>query len=256
MYIRTATVAILSLITVCLTGCFSSNPKDIEAFTKPQNANVSSDEYILHPPDTIEIHCSKVPEVDLQVQQIRPDGKVSFESLGEIDAAGKTPKQLANALRAKILELYKLSGDNPIDVRIVAFRSKRYYVFGQVAAPGAQVYTGRDTVVGAIALAGSPTVLAWVQRIQITRPSSDKSVKPKIFEFNYDRAVAHGDATKDILLEPGDIIYVPPTILAAAAMKIEEFIRPVARAFSGYYIMTSPAPTSYGSPSGGGSSSF
>ena len=99
MHIRTETVAILSLISFILTGCYSSNPKDIEAFTKPQNVNVSTDEYILQPPDEIEIHCSKVPEVDLQVQQIRPDGKVSFESLGEIDAAGKTPKQLANTMR-------------------------------------------------------------------------------------------------------------------------------------------------------------
>ncbi len=79
--------------------------------------------------------------------------------------------------------------------------------------------------------------MAWEQRIQIIRPSSNKNIKPKIFEFNFDRAAAHGDATKDVLLQEGDIIFVPPTILAAAAMKIEEFIRPIARAFSGYYLM-------------------
>jgi hypothetical protein len=49
--------------------------------------------------------------------------------------------------------------------------------------------------------------------------------------------IAHGDTTKDVLLQDGDIIYVPPTVLAAVAMKIEEVIRPIARAFSGYYIM-------------------
>jgi len=80
-------------------------------------------------------------------------------------------------------------------------------------------------------------VLAWVDRIQVIRPSGNKDVKPKIFEFNFDRAAAHGDASKNVLLQEGDIIYVPPTVLAAAAMKIEEFIRPTARAFSGYYIM-------------------
>jgi hypothetical protein len=79
--------------------------------------------------------------------------------------------------------------------------------------------------------------MAWVDRIQVVRPSPVKNIKPKIFEFNYDKAAAHGDASKDVLLQPGDIIYVPPTILAAAAMKIEEFISPIARAFSGYYIM-------------------
>jgi polysaccharide export outer membrane protein len=234
---RSVIWTILSLFTISLTGCFSSNPKDVKAFLMPDKVDVSARNYILHPPDDIEIHCAAVPEIDMQSQQIRPDGRVSFEAVGEIYAAGKTPAQVANELREKILELYQIEGDHPIDVRVVAFRSKRYYVLGQVGRPGAQAYSGRDTVLGAIALAGSPTVLAWVERIQVIRPSSNKNVKPKIFEFNFDRAAAHGDATKDVLLQEGDIIYVPPTVLAAAAMKIEEFIRPVARAFSGYYIM-------------------
>jgi polysaccharide export outer membrane protein len=203
----------------------------------PDNVIVSSRNYILSPPDEIEIHCTEVPEIHTQSQQIRPDGKVSFEKIGEIEAAGKTPAQVANILRGKILELYQIEGEHPVDVRVVAFRSKRYYVLGQVATPGAQTYSGRDTVLGAIALAGSPTVMAWVDRIQVIRPSAKKNIKPKIFEFNYDKAAAHGDASKDVLLQPGDIIYVPPTVLAAIAMKLEEFISPIARAFSGYYIM-------------------
>ena len=227
---------ILSLFTVNLTGCFSSNPKDLKAFLMPDKVDVSTRNYILHPPDEIEIHCSSVPEIDMQSQQIRPDGRIGFEAVGEIYAAGKTPAQVANELRTKILELYQVEGDNPIDVRVVAFRSKRIYVFGQVGSPGAQVYSGRDTVLGAIALAGSPTILAWKERIQVIRPSANKNVKAKIYEFNFDRAAAHGDATKDVLLQEGDIIYVPPTILAAAAMLIEEFMRPIARSFSGYYM--------------------
>ena len=209
---RIVILTILSLLTISLTGCFSSNPKDIDAFLMPDNVDVTAKNYTLHPPDEIEIHCSSVPEIDLQRQQIRPDGRIGFEAVGEIYVAGKTPAQVANELRGKILELYQIEGDNPIDVRVVAFRSKRYYVFGQVASPGAQIYSGRDTVLGALALAGSPTTLAWVERIQVVRPSGNKNVKPKIFEFNFDRASAHGDATKDVLLQPGDIIYVDHTL--------------------------------------------
>jgi polysaccharide biosynthesis/export protein len=234
---RPITTAILLLLAISGAGCFSSNPRDIKAFLMPNQVDVSSNRYILEPPDEIEVHCAKAPEINMQRQQIRPDGKVSFEAIGEIQAAGKTPDQVASVLRDKILELYKLPGDHSVDVRVVAFRSKRYYVLGQVATPGAQVYSGRDTVLGALALAGGPTVLAWKQRVQVIRPSHDKNVRPKIFEVNYDRLSAHGDATKDVLLQEGDVIYVPPTVLAWAAMKIEEFIRPIARAFSGYYLM-------------------
>ena len=190
VYKREVLRVMLLLITIGLTGCFSSNPKDIEAFLKPHETNVTAESYVLQPPDVIEIHCSKVPEVHQQHQQIRPDGKISFEGLGEIEAAGKTPAQVANDLRTKILELYNLTGNYPIDVRVVAFRSKRIYVLGQVGTPGPQVYTGRDTVLGALALAGSPTVLAWVDRIQIIRPSSNPNVKAKIFEFDFDPGVS------------------------------------------------------------------
>ena len=234
---RAIILVILSLFTISLSGCFSSNPKDIRAFLMPKDVDVSSRDYILHPPDEIEIHCSEAADIDGQSQQIRPDGRISLEGVGELYAAGKTPAQIANEIREKVLDLYQLEGNQPVDVRVVAFRSKRYYVLGQVATPGAQVYTGRDTVLGALALAGSPLVTAWADRIQVVRPSPVKNIKPKIFEFNYDKAAAHGDASKDVLLQPGDVIYVPPTILAAAAMKLEEFIAPIARAASGYYMM-------------------
>ena len=247
-FARSITLTILCLSATALTGCFSSNPRDIEAFTFPEMVEVSSKSYILHPPDDITIHCSKVPEIDLQMQQIRPDGKISFEGIGEMDAAGKTPAQVAAELRTRVLELYQadLVGEKQVDVRVTGFRSKRYYVLGQVGAPGAQVYTGRDTVLGAIALAGSPTVLAWIERIQVIRPAKTRNGKPKIFEVNWDRMAVHGDMSGNVLLEEEDIIYIPPTILAAIAMKIEEFIRPVARAFSGYYLISTPDATPAG----------
>jgi polysaccharide export outer membrane protein len=232
-------MAILLLITVNLTGCFSSHPADIEAFLKPHQVDVTVESYVLQPPDEIEIHCLKVPEIHLQQQQIRPDGKVSFEGLGEIEAAGKTPKELTELLREKALRLYALTGENPIDVRIVVYKSKMYYVLGQVYFRGSQESTGRDTVLTALAKA-RPTSLAWIERVQVIRPSADKGVKPKIFELNYDKMIAHGDTSKNVLLQDGDIIYVPPTVLAAIGMKVEELISPIGRAFSTVNIIQGP----------------
>ena len=233
---RTLVMAILLLITISVMGCFSSNSKDIEAFLKPYEVDVTAESYALQPPDEIEIHCSKVPEIDLQRQQIRPDGKVSFEALGEIEAAGKTPEQVANLLQQKASQLYALAGDSPIDVRVAAYRSQMYYVLGEVSDPGPKLYTGRDTVLSALA-AAMPTVLAWKDRIRVIRPSKEENTKPKIFKVNYKRMIARGDMSKNVLLQEGDIIYVPPTVLAAIAQTIEEFVRPIGSAFSTVYVV-------------------
>jgi polysaccharide export outer membrane protein len=228
--------AVLLTFLVSLAGCFSSHPRDIEAFIKPYEVEVTAERYTLQPPDEIEVHCSKVPEIHLQRQRIRPDGKVGFETLGEFEAAGKTPEELASEVQQKVIELYTLVSDKPIEVRLIAYQSKFYYVLGQVYSPGPKVYTGRDSVLYAIA-AARPNPMAWLDRVQVIRPSRDKGVRPKIFEVNFDRMAAHGDASKDVLLQEGDIIYVPPTVLSAMAMKIEEVIRPIARAFAGVYIV-------------------
>jgi polysaccharide export outer membrane protein len=237
-----AVVMIMMVSAVVLTGCFSSHPKDIEAFLKPQQANVTADKYVLQPPDEIEVHCVRIPEIDGQRQRIRPDGKVSFENVGEFVAAGKSPLELAHDMRQKVSSLYMLVGEEPIEVRIMTYRSKVFYVLGQVELPGTKVFSGRDTVLTAIAEA-QPNPLAWLERIQIIRPSADASVRPKIFEVDFNRMSAHGDATKNVLLQEGDVIYVPPTVLAWIGLRVEEIIRPIARAFSGIYTVQSATGT-------------
>jgi hypothetical protein len=77
--------------------------------------------------------------------------------------------------------------------------------------------------------------MAWTERIQVIRPSEDENKRPETFEVDFERMKVHGDISKNVLLQEGDIIYVPPTILANVALMIEEVIRPVARAFQGAY---------------------
>lgn len=236
MYRRAVLRVALLSVAISLTGCFSSNPRNIEAFLSPQEVDVTARSYALLPPDEIEIHCSQVPEIHLQKQRIRPDGRISFEGLGEIEVAGKTPEEVSKIVEQKASELYALPADHSVDVRIVEYRSKMYYVLGEVRYPGAKMYTGRDTVLSALAMAG-PTVLAWKDRIQVIRPSGNKDEKPKVFEVNFNRMFVHGDASKNVLLQEGDIIYAPPTVLAAIGQVIEEFVRPIGSAFSTVYVV-------------------
>ena len=238
--VRTITVVALLLITVFGAGCGSvGNRQDIEAFVKPQEVDVTAKNYILQPPDVVAVHCSKVPEIHLQEQIIRPDGKISFEALGEIQVAGKTIGQLSEELEKKVKVLYNLVDDNPIDVRVVVSRSKLFYVEGQVYVPGPKIFTGRDTVYTAISEARI-NPMAWEQTTRVIRPSRDPNVKPKIFKVNYRKMMSRGDLSKDVLLQEGDIIYIPATFLARIGMVIEEFARPLGRAFSTVNIVTGP----------------
>ena len=230
-HVKVMAVVLVFVICAGITGCFSAKRKAIEAFVKPFQRDVTCANYILYPPDEVEIHCARVPEIDLQRQQIRPDGRISFEALGEIEVAGKTTAQVADILREKATKLYKPTGDNPIDVRVVAYESKVYYVVGEVSFPGIKPYTGRDTLLTAVA-AANVEITGWEEHIQVIRPSADKEVKPQVFEINLQRMIVHGDTSKNVLLQEGDIVYIPPTPLAAVGNVIAEFVRPIGLALS------------------------
>lgn len=242
---RELCMAMLLAFVSFIAGCFASNPEDIQAWVRPYEVNVTAENYMVQPPDEIEIRCTQVAEVHMQRQRIRPDGKISFEVLGEIDAAGKTPTEIAAAVSNRIKELYTLPGDHPVDVRISAYASKVYYVVGQVARPGPRNYTGRDSAIMALASA-QPNHMAWEQRVQVIRPATREDEDARIFEINYEKVISRGLAANDVLLEEGDIVYVPPTILASIGMLLEEFISPVARAFYGAYLVQNPPSTAEG----------
>lgn len=229
---------------ILLTGCFSSNPEDLNAFLKPTQADVTMDDYILQPPDSVTVIASSIPELQGagsqvgQSQVIRPDGKISFENIGEIQVAGKTPKQVASIISQKLVELYKLTGDHPVDVRVTN-QSKLYYVIGMVNRPGAQIFTGRETTLSAISRA-IPNYLAWEEEIQVIRPSLVPGERSKIISLNFKKMVEHGQMEKNVLLQEGDVIYVPPTILASIGLTIGEIARPILSGASAAQVVTGP----------------
>src|SRR5690606_24323074 len=127
---------------------------------------VSAAEYRVAPPDTIMISCAQAPEIDGEVQRIRTDGKIGLRLLGEVKMAGLTTAEAADKLERMLSRYYT----NPsVNVRVTDQRSKFFYVFGQVQAAGPQYYTGRDTLLHALAMA-QPTFLGWMSQVKVVRP--------------------------------------------------------------------------------------
>jgi polysaccharide export outer membrane protein len=204
----------------------------MEAFLRPDEAQVTSDDYLLQPPDQVTVISSKVPELQGttrmvgHTQTIRPDGYISFETVGEIHVAGKTPHQVAEIISERLSKLYTFASDYTVDVRVTRKLSKYYYIIGMVANPGAQIYTGRETTLSAISKA-VPNVQAWEEETQIIRPSLALNGKPRIFKLDFKRMIEHGDMSGNVLLQEGDVIYVPPTILASIGLTLQEIVGPL-----------------------------
>jgi len=216
------------------TGCASTHGQRSN-FLRSHEVEVSSGSYVVRPPDTVAIHSADVPELDGASQTLRPDGKIVLRLLGEVDVAGLTTGEIAAKLKS-LLSRYYVEPD--VMVEVVGYRSKYFYIFGEVGSPGPRLYTGRDTLLKALAEA-QPTFLAWRSQIKLTRPSA-KEGEARTITVNLDDITKRGDLTNDILLQEGDVIEVPPTPMAWVGHRIREVLYPVGPLMSAYTLPAGP----------------
>ncbi|MFQ5592378.1 MAG: polysaccharide biosynthesis/export family protein, partial [Phycisphaerae bacterium] len=195
---------ILQLVALALScaGCAPRNG-DMLHFLREHQHEVSAMEYRLGIPDTIGISAPRVPEIDGETQQIQPDGKINLRLLGEVKVVGMTTKEVAAKLEVLLSRYYV---DPKVSARVLGYMSKKYYVHGQTR-PGPRPYTGRDTLIDAV-LSGGVDYTSWTGRVKVIRPSHGET-PVRALTVNVDKMIRKGDWSRNILLEPDDVVYIP-----------------------------------------------
>jgi protein involved in polysaccharide export with SLBB domain len=221
--------AIAALSLLALSGCAATKHQELVSFVRAHETEVSTGSYIVRPPDVITINAPGAAEVDGTTQRVRSDGKIVLRLLGEVDVAGLTSAEIAVKLKAQ-LERYYVAPE--VVVQVAGYYSQFYYVFGEVMPPGPKNYTGRDTLLQALADA-KPTYLAWKSKVRVTRPAVDEPERRTIV-VDLEHMLQTGDLTANVLLQEGDVIDVPPTPIAWVGHRVRELLYPVDPALRAY----------------------
>lgn len=159
-------------------------------------------EYHLSSGDVLEI--SVWGDEDLQREVlIRPDGKISFPLIGDIQAAGKSVNSLKTELEQKV---NKYVPDVPVTVILKTINYPKVYIVGKVEAPSLYMMEGRTTVVQALAMAGGLTAFASKNNISVLRQTANGQ---KVFSFKYGDIENGKSLDQNIVLMSGDTIIVP-----------------------------------------------
>jgi polysaccharide biosynthesis/export protein len=164
-------------------------------------ADVPAD-YVVGAEDVLAINFWKDTEMTGDVT-VRPDGRITIPLLGDIDAAGLSPVQLSERILAAAKKQIR---DPTVTVVVRTINSRKVYITGQVANPGAFPLAGPRTVMQLIALAGGLTEYADKKNITITRTEHGKAVGLK---FNYNDVAKGKNLAQNIVLKPGDTVVVP-----------------------------------------------
>lgn len=134
---------------------------------------------------------------------VRPDGMISMALLGDVQASGLTPLQLADQISAKLKKFYQ---DPKVTIVVTAIHSKVVFILGEVNKKGPVEMTSGMTLLEAISSADGLTDFANAKKIYVLR-NQEKGAKLKI-PIHYKDALK-GDGNFNIPLQPGDTIVVP-----------------------------------------------
>ena len=157
--------------------------------------------YVIGPEDTIAVSVWKEPGLSGTLP-VRPDGMISLALVGDLQAAGFTPMQLAQDISGR---LKRYVNDPNVTVTVTGVNSKKIYLIGEIGHVGPQPLTAGLTPLEAIATAGGINPFANGKHIYILRPVNGKQTK---IPFDYKKAIKTGDQ-QGVTLLPDDKIVVP-----------------------------------------------
>ena len=169
--------------------------------SRPVEASgLREDEYVLGPEDVIEVFVWKEPDLSTTVM-VRPDGKISLPLISQLQAGGKTARQLQEEISDGLRQYV----DNAVvNVVIREVNSPKISVLGEVHKPDQYKIRHKVTVLDAIALAGGFTEFAKQNEVLVIRNSSSGFQK---FRLNLKRLLKDGTG-EPFYLRPFDTVYV------------------------------------------------
>ncbi len=175
-------------------GAASQEQKPVAAAQDPT--------YVIGPEDVLDINVWKELEVSRTVP-VRPDGKISLPLLHDVQAAGLTPMQLQEVITEG---LKKFITGPQVTVIVTQINSRRIYVLGEVARPGAFPMLPNMTVLQALSTAGGFLQYAKLNGIYVLRTENGRQVT---YPFNYKDVVRGLRPEQNIVLKAGDTVVVP-----------------------------------------------
>ncbi len=132
-------------------------------------------------------------------QRVRPDGKIAFPLVGEIEARGRTPRELQEELESRLAKFIR----NPrVTVIITEYNSRKAIILGEVAKPGSLRLISDINLLEGISQAGGVTEAADLQGTMFVRNG-------QVLPVNFNRLLRSGDLRHNIRLQDKDIILIP-----------------------------------------------
>jgi polysaccharide biosynthesis/export protein len=128
-------------------------------------------------------------------------GDVFFPQVGRISVSGLRFIDLEPAMKNSVGRVFR---NFDMSVNMGQLRSIQVFIMGRARRPGTYTVSSLSTMVNALFVSGGPSSQGSMRAIQLKRGGR------VVTTFDLYDLLLRGDKTKDVALQPGDVIYIPP----------------------------------------------
>jgi len=157
-------------------------------------------DYVMGPGDTVKIQLFGKEHADYSLVVSR-EGRLHFPGLGPVPVAGLTFREMQEMLKTRIEK--QMLGEQAV-ISLGALRSIRVFILGDVNQPGSYTVSALSTMTNALFVSGGVNEIGSLRDIQLKRRGKI------ITHLDLYDLLLRGDTSRDVRLQPGDVIFVPP----------------------------------------------
>lgn len=182
------------------------------SFVQQDTAAVAPD-YPIGVGDSFSVRIWGQIDADLQLTVDR-NGTVFIPRVGTVSVVGVPFGALKQYLARAVGGVFR---NFDLAVTMGQLKSVQIFVVGFVQQPGSVSLNSLSTIVNALYAAGGPSASGSLRRVQLKRGNN------VVQEFDLYDLLLRGDKSKDVLLQAGDVVYVPavgPQVAIRGAIRV------------------------------------
>jgi len=156
---------------------------------------------------------------------VSPDGTLILPLAGNIQVTDKTLPEVAELVVLGLIKSERFVDPKLLNVTVslLQSRSAQVTIFGEVGRQGQVPYRDRMSVVDVIAESGGPSwQTAKMEDVKIVRGRLDD---PLVMALDLENVMLAAD--KDIFLQPGDMVVVPPKYVTVMSRYVQQLLSPI-----------------------------
>jgi protein involved in polysaccharide export with SLBB domain len=197
-------IMIMFCIGLALSACATAARIDADTLAAaPENSPMHQRRIV--PGDTVHITIWEVDQPKEIEAQVKDDGTIDLLFMTGLKVAGLTEPEMKEYLTGEVSYYY-------VNPRLTASLSAVIYLIGEVKNPGVYALDKGRTLVSILAAGGGPTRAAKLHNTLVIR--GDYNNNPTVIVANASRVLRKGDLSENVMLQAGDIVFVPSTVIS------------------------------------------